>query len=176
MTADYFDALKSKLKVGQAPLLFLDYDGVLHPHDVRMSTAGPRMSPEMASHALFEHAHLLALMLCCHPDVRLVLSTNWVPLFGYEYSVSRLPPALQDRVIGATFDEQRDHAGYLSVNRGHQVVEDARRRRSKKWIAIDDAVENWPAAYKSRLVASHPVRGLGDAQVRASLGRALEAV
>lgn len=176
MTADCFDALKSKLKVEQAPLLFLDYDGVLHPHDVRMSTAGPRMSSAMASHALFEHVHLLALMLSRHPDVRLVLSTNWVPLFGFDYAVARLPPALQDRVIGATFDEKRDHAGYLSVARGHQVVQDAKRRKAKRWIGIDDAVENWPASHMSRLVASHPVLGLGDAQVRESLELALAAV
>lgn len=103
-------------------------------------------------------------------------STNWVALVGFEYAVARLPPALQDRVIGATFDEKRDHAGKLSVARGHQVVEDAKRRKAKRWIAIDDTVENWPASHRSLLVASHPVLGLSDAQIREPLELALAAV
>ncbi len=126
----------------------------------------------MASHGCLN----ICILLSRHPDGRLVLLTDWVPLFGFEYAVARLPPALQERVIGSTFDEKRDHAGYLAVASGHQVVRDAKRRKAKRWIAIDDEVENWPAAHRSILVASHPVLGLGKAGVRSSLEAALTAL
>jgi hypothetical protein len=88
------------------PLLYLDFDGVLHPADVWWnSRLGPHIrSPE--GHTIFEHSHLLAEALRAVPDVRIVLSTSWVWRYGLAKTTKDLPPELRSRVIGATWNPQ----------------------------------------------------------------------
>jgi ABC transporter transmembrane region/HAD domain in Swiss Army Knife RNA repair proteins len=95
-------------------VLYLDFDGVLHPEDVRMDR---KRRPYVASppgHELFEHAALLHKLLAPHPDIRIVLSTSWVHVYGSVSKVAkRLPPALGARVIGATYHSEMDRAPRL---------------------------------------------------------------
>ena len=56
------------------PILFLDYDGVLHPDDVYLECGRPVLH---ATGQLFMWAPLLEDALADHPDVRIVLSTSW---------------------------------------------------------------------------------------------------
>lgn len=57
-----------------APILYLDYDGVLHTPDVRVAKAEP-MQPRIyekgqpTDRPLFEHASLLVRILEVFPDV-----------------------------------------------------------------------------------------------------------
>lgn len=164
------------LKSHSELLLYLDFDGVLHPADVYLGSKGPELSQNCAGHRLFEHAEALAMMLATRPEICVVLSTSWVPLFGFDFAAASLPSALQRRVIGATFDARRDHAGYLSVARGYQVAADAKRRRAKRWLAIDDMTGDWPVHHVQRLVRSDPLLGIGDASVRSALMAAIESL
>lgn len=156
-----------------APTMFLDFDGVLHPADVLWRE---RQWPALAehlqtTHMLFEHAGLLADLLQPHPQIRLVLSTAWVRLYGYEATASRLPKALQERLVGATFDPDRDSTQFTSVARGYQVLADAKRRGLKKWVALDDDGRNWPRGHTRRLIATDPVLGLAAPAVIDALER-----
>jgi hypothetical protein len=75
-------------------VLYLDFDGVLHPEDVWRR---PGWGPYVASppgHQLFEHADLLVELLAPYPDLRIVLSTSWVRVLN---SVTKV--ALLARVV-----------------------------------------------------------------------------
>ena len=69
------------------PILYLDYDGVLHPADVRVNKSDP-LRPRIyhkgqpTDRPLFEHAPLLARILDKFPDVRILLATSWVRQLG----------------------------------------------------------------------------------------------
>lgn len=153
----------------RAPLLYLDFDGVLHHEDVRVyrgrgivCSGGP----------LFEHLPVLVELLAGHPGVRIVLSTSWVRMRSYSFARRQLGP-LVGRVVGATFHSHMRKDEFVQLSRGMQVWADVVQRGAQHWVAIDDEVFGWPAWCRDRLVASDPVRGLGMPQVRDALAAAL---
>ena len=160
------------------PLLYLDFDGVLHPEDVhRHPRKGIYLAGKYVGHTLFEHAELLADELEPCPDLRIVLSTSWVYVLRYRRALSYLPERLQARVIGATYHSTRmDKGRFLALSRGQQVLGDAARRQATRWLAVDDDAENWPKSHLSHLVQTDPVRGLAAVlpQFRAQLRLMME--
>jgi hypothetical protein len=93
-------------------ILFLDFDGVLHPSEVYRNPDDGRifLDPEFESdgHYLFEHCHYLIKILEEVETVRpveIILSTSWVEqLGGLEPAKAWLPPELQRRVVGAVWN------------------------------------------------------------------------
>lgn len=151
------------------PVLYLDFDGVLHPEDVwRHPRRGTHVrSP--AGHSLFEHNLLLESLLSHAPDVQIVLSTSWVRVFSFSRAVRQLAVEVQARVIGATFHSEMHMDAFAARPRWEQILLDVRRRQPCDWIAVDDDTEGWPDEHRQRLVASDPVRGIGHPDVRAQL-------
>lgn len=167
-------------------VLYLDFDGVLHPADVvrhaRRDNPGgvARALPReialgrsaRADHALFEHAALLEQALAPYPDVRIVLSTSWVPTLGFDQARQFLPAALSARVIGATWHSQMNgdwplsmrRERFMQVPRGVQVLCDVGRRQPSAWLAVDDDPLGWGSSLP-HLVATHHVHGLGRTDV-----------
>ena len=80
-------------------ILFLDFDGVLHPDAVYLSRQGPTLKSEGT---LFMWAPILANLLDDFPIISLVLSTSWVRHLGYKRALGYLPIELRERVIGVT--------------------------------------------------------------------------
>lgn len=81
-------------------ILFLDFDGVLHPGEVYLRNGTPALDEQGE---LFMWAPILEEILADFPAVRVVLSTTWVVHLGFERARKRLPATLQRRVIGATW-------------------------------------------------------------------------
>ncbi len=103
-------------------MLYLDFDGVLHPENVYMRRGrGPYIeSPE--GHALFEHNELLERVLMPYPDVKIVLSTSWIRVYKSVTRVARrLTPDLRARVVGATFHSLMDAVEFGAAPRGMQI-------------------------------------------------------
>ncbi len=123
-------------------ILFLDFDGVLHP------TRGD-VAP-------FEYAPLLVAALEPYPDVRIVLSTSWVEVFGLEESRAFLPEELRRRVMGATYYEEWP----ARLTRYGQIVHYVRRHLLTRWLALDDDDQGWPAEHRQRLVRTSGLLGL----------------
>ncbi|MGF6853981.1 HAD domain-containing protein [Paraburkholderia sp. CI3] len=102
----------------------------------------PGTGPSVASppgHALFEHAALPARCLEPHPALRIVLSTSRVRVFRSVRKVARrLPLALRQRVVRATFHGRMDPVWFRSVPWGVQVWGDVCRRQPAAWLALDD--------------------------------------
>jgi hypothetical protein len=65
---------------GAGMILFLDYDGVLHPEQVYLVDGRPKFRGEGT---LFMWAPILIKALSPFPKVKIVLSTSWVRLRGF---------------------------------------------------------------------------------------------
>lgn len=150
-------------------VLYLDFDGVVHDGEVYwhvkrgiyMKTPGRR---------LFEWMAILEELLAPYPDVKIVLSTSWVRVRNFNFARSMLSPALQARVIGATFHKREMRKDVFELlSRGAQVVQDAGRRQPKHWFALDDDVEDWPKAFLGNLVATVSSKGVSDPDVQAAI-------
>lgn len=155
-----------------APVLYLDYDGVLHPADVRVSPEEPRR-PQVyfrgvpTARPLFEHLPLLEALLEPFPDLRIILSTSWVREFGYAFALEQLTPGLQARVIGATL--------YPAPARFFCIQIDAEERGVARWLAVDDDLNMWPEAEMHRVVApTDRMLGLAQPGVAEQLSAALK--
>ena len=100
-----------------------------------------------------------------------MLSTSWVRIKRFSYSVDRLPAELRQRVVGATWhsrfkldDELVDWWIHRST-RYEQITRDVRRRRPSHWLALDDDAEGWPDSASAHLVRCDSSLGLGESSV-----------
>ncbi len=157
-------------------VLYLDFDGVLHPD---AAYRGPKRTVRMQHGQLFEWAPYLEQVIAPYPTLRIVLSTSWVRVLGYDRARSALPPPLRHRVIGAIYHsrihgptrELRD--SWSQLPRGMQIAQDVVRRRPGSWLAVDDAVDEFASVHHERLVPCRSDRGLGDAHVQELLSSLL---
>lgn len=158
-------------------VLYLDYDGVLHPQDVYWYRARGIVL-KTPGHALFEHCALLESLLEPYPELKLVLSTSWVRAKDFNFALAQLTPSLQSRVIGATYHSamKREYGlsglsngalhGYFSqLTRYQQVQGDLKRRCPHTWLAVDDDTKGWPSGETVNLVAPYSDAGLAQDDV-----------
>lgn len=156
-------------------ILFLDYDGVLHPDSALLMRGGPVLRGDGE---LFMWVDLLVAALANHPKVQIVLSTSWVRILGFRRARDYLPESLRERVIGGTFhsamkriDEGQWAAYYSnrtwwdSATRYQQILRWAMIAGTENWLAIDDDVEGWPEANRGQLVQTDPDTGLAGSGV-----------
>ena len=155
-------------------ILYLDYDGILHPADVRVTREEPLrpqvyVRGEPTDQPMFLYASLLELILAPYPDLKIILATSWVRAFGYEYALGQLSPALQSRVIGA--------ATFPAPTRFDSIDIDAQERGLTRWLALDDDMRGWPDARRHQVVApTSPVLGLAQQGIGAELAQRLAAL
>jgi len=152
------------------PILYLDFDGVLHPADVRVLPADrhPRVyvRGQPTDRPLFEHLPLLEQLLKPYPKLRIILATSWVREFGYEVALEQLTPSLRERVIGATL--------YPAPARYYCIQIDVEERGVRRWLALDDDLNCWPETEMSRVVApTDRLLGLAQPGVAEQLAKAL---
>ena len=139
-------------------ILYLDFDGVLHPREVFVVNGEPELrwplAPELQ---LFCWADILDTVLDEHDPagrVGIVLSTSWGHHFGQQEAASYLPEGLRNRVVGRTIE--------LKAPRGWEIAIHAEEKGIIDWIALDDDVFMWPEEYQHRLVDCDPSLGLSN--------------
>lgn len=140
-------------------VLYLDFDGVLHHAD--------------APHILFQHTPLLEMLLAPYPNIKIILSTSWVRVYGCTKAANQLSPSLHARVIGATFHSAMDEHQFAQAPRGMQVWGDVLRRHPKDWIALDDDDLGWPKWCRDKYVKTNAHDGISDPLVFAEIARKL---
>ena len=153
-------------------VLYLDFDGVLHPDAVFWSRKrGPYLDRPMLrfGHKLFEHCALLEELLEPYPSVRIVLSTSWVKVYDYSGARKRLSAGLKARCIGATWHSAMDATAFERLERGEQVMCDVRRRRPSAWIALGDKRLGWEQADSACVVFTVEVQGISAPEVHDQL-------
>ena len=159
-------------------LLYLDYDGVLHHENVLWHPRRGAYLQAPDRYVLFQHSALLEEVLAPYPQVGIILSTSWVRTYGFSRTAKRLPQALRERTIGATFHSELRHLedAFASMPRGLQILRDVQRRLPRDWLAIDDDVINWPAEHLHKVVQCDPYEGLSAPTVLTELKRKLAAM
>ncbi len=158
-------------------ILFLDFDGVLHPDAVYL-----RLNGEIELRApgeLFMWAPQLIDALAEHRDIRIVLSTSWARNLGFHAARKALPAELRQRVIGATWHSAMgrgwpDYIPWDDQTRFEQIAAWlARRPGQSSWLAIDDDAQGWPDYLRERLVQTDAMRGLSAPEALAELNEKL---
>ena len=154
-------------------ILFLDFDGVLHPARAVMGQHGPELDGDGS---LFMWAEPLAELLAERPHVQIVLSTSWARHLPFEQVRDFLPVALRRRVVGSTwhriqsdpdFSRGLPFSYWQDASRYQQVKRWANAHRLRRWVAVDDDAKGWDEP--ERLVQTNPETGLSDLAVVARL-------
>lgn len=154
-------------------ILFLDFDGVLHPARAYFGQHVPEFDGEGS---LFMWAEPLAELLAGYPHVQIVLSTSWVRHVPFEQVRDFLPVRLRRRVTGSTwhsilhdpaYSQNLPMAYWHDSSHYQQVRRWIRLHRLRKWVALDDDADGWDEP--ARLVQTHPETGLSDPAVVARL-------
>jgi len=158
-------------------ILFLDFDGVLHPDAAYLEKGRPVLRAEGE---FFMWAPYLVEALAEHPDVKIVLSTSWARSIGFSRAKGYLPEDLRKRVIGATWHSgmgKSEFGGWShaastwwdDASRYQQICRYVERARLDDWIAIDDDDEGWAKSAGHRLIRTDPDKGIADPEALALL-------
>ncbi|MEX3981863.1 HAD domain-containing protein [Paraburkholderia sp. EG287A] len=152
---------------GGGYLLYLDYDGVLHPESVYFYHRRGPVLVNAPGHRMFEHVDLLEQELKPYPSLKIVLSTSWVRRYhGSLARVARhLTPGLRKRIIGATYHSRMDEHEFAEAPRGVQIWADVVRRRPTSWLALDDDYVRWPMWCRDKLVLTDETLGISAPHV-----------
>lgn len=149
-------------------ILFLDYDGVLHPPQTVMGEHGPAL---VGDGDLFMWVDNLTPLLAAYPHVQLVLSSSWARHLPFEQVRDFLPVALRRRVVGSTwhriqtdpaFSQGLPYSYWQDATRYQQVRRWVTLHRLRRWAAIDDDADGWADADRTRLVHTRADSGLSD--------------
>jgi len=164
-------------------VLFLDYDGVLHPNNVYLERRRPVLRTD--GELFMWSAHLIEA-LESYPHIKIVLSTSWARVFGFERARNALAEPLRARVIGATWHSRMGKCRYsgmrLPINwwdeasRFEQILRYVERARLEHWVAVDDQGESWSPSYRDHLIVTDPGRGIADPQALSQLHARLAAL
>jgi hypothetical protein len=144
-------------------ILFLDFDGVLHPSAAYKTKGGLLL--KATDHALFEHEDLLRSVMRVRPEVRIVLSTSWVVLHGFSDTREFLHEDIQKIVKGSTWHSSMNRNQWDAMSRYEQIALYVARHNLKDWVAIDDDIVGWPDEQQHHLVATDGWSGLGEQRV-----------
>ena len=130
----------------QSPLLFLDFDGVLHP-------AGCPSSER------FMHVPRFEQVMRDHPDVRIDISSSWQEAYSIRQLQALFSASIATRVIGGTHGADPKHE---AENRHAQILKFlAQFGRTAAWLGLDDTAEEFPPTCP-QLVLCDSARGLDD--------------
>lgn len=168
-------------------IVFLDFDGVLHPDAVFKPARKP--IELRAPGQLMMHGPILEEIIVPF-DVEIVLSTSWVRSLGYKKTLQRMPKALAERVVGATWHtEMVDKTIYPyssgrhvadpfnHLSRFQQIHQHVVRNNVEKRVAIDDlhsGSELWSEDFAQHLVKTDSEKGLGCVEKQHELRQKLE--
>jgi hypothetical protein len=143
------------------PVLFLDFDGVLHAHDEPALDQNFHLIPNAN---LFMWRPVLEQMLEPFPDVRIVVSSDWRRWFDDAALMELLGP-LGQRFAGVVEGD--------GPTRAVEILTEVRRRAFAHWLALDDhpsvveaAKEDW------RFIACAGLTGVASTDVQMALRQA----
>lgn len=158
---------------GQLMVCYCDFDGVTHDDAAYASLQGG-IHIRTPGRTLFEWVPILEELLALYPDVKIVLSTSWVRVKGFEFAKRQLPTGLQSRVIGATFNNRETQKfDFDNMSRGMQVCADVGRRQPTRWFAIDNDDQGWPAWCRDHLIKTNDRLGLSEPGVQDQIRKML---
>lgn len=141
-------------------VLFLDFDGVLHPE-----YEGRAVPPEVA----FCHLARFEALMADYPLVRIVISSTWRAQFDIDNLRGRFAREVASRIIGITPIRRVSDGKLQSVQldglggRESEIVDWLNRHgyMNSHWIALDDAIGDF-RRYPDHVVACKNYVGFDD--------------
>lgn len=131
-------------------ILFLDFDGVLHPY------------PPTRSDPLWCRSNLLIDWLDTRPDIEVVVSSTWRLTRDLQQIRELLPQRLAANVIGCTGLVQEElYARQLECEQWMR----ANREPWIHWVALDDSIWNF-RPFEKRLVTCNRSTGIDESVVK----------
>lgn len=171
-------------------VVFLDFDGVLHPDAVYRYSKKPLELRAVGT--LMMHAPSLEAILDeidPHRHIRIILSSSWVRFLGFSKTVKKMPHGLRHRVDGATWHSgmtksdgqpySRPKDPFDGMPRWQQIQWYVNRHAVRRWIAIDDlhsGGEAWPDNLRDHLILTDADKGIGCQNIQAELKMKLKAL
>ena len=95
-------------------ILFLDFDGVLHPEYDRQAAPAD---------VAFCHLPRFEAVMCDHPEVEIVISSTWREQFPLDDLRARFSPDIAARIVGATPITPRIDGKYLPARREGEILD-----------------------------------------------------
>lgn len=140
-------------------ILFLDFDGVLHPE-------GEGHLPSDGTDFCF--LPRLEALLREFPHVRIVISSMWRERLSHDELRALFAPDIAARIVGATPPPRRDVAGYAHARREGEICEwlAANGGVEQPWVALDDAEWQFDR-HLTRLVVCGSFTGFDDQAAQA---------
>jgi hypothetical protein len=148
----------TQTRLAEYSVLYLDFDGVLHPGGAQRSRSGCIELIGEGSPLMFA-AHLEELLVD-HPQVKIVLTTSWVRALGLKGAKQKLPPGLRERVVGSVYQHAK-RTTYVNQRFG-LIIQHVAKHGIKRWVALEDTHFDWPEEFLQNLVALQNSVGLGD--------------
>jgi hypothetical protein len=129
-------------------VIFLDFDGILHPAGGPSGTVLP-----------FEWLPILTRLLAPWPDVNLAVHSTWRYLYKHD-ELRELLGSLGPRFIGAAPRGPRAESilWFLQLN---PVID--------SYLVLDDAPAEFPADFPGNLVVCEPLLGISAPEVQARI-------
>ncbi len=134
-------------------ILFLDFDGVLHPYAQGMETEK------------FTRLPLLEEMLRADNDVHIVVTSTWREAYSLDALRNRFSPDLRERIIGRTPSLEEYHSDFMRAEEIEAWL--AGVEHGDTWAAVDDDPQNFPPRMKPRVVFTESAVGLTDGNIAA---------
>ncbi|WP_233451600.1 HAD domain-containing protein [Paraburkholderia caribensis] len=160
------DVFDEKVERTMCPIdkavVFLDFDGVLHPVGVPAVDEDFRL---IENPDLFVWRPILERLLARYPTVGIIVSSDWRRLFDDATLIGLLGP-LAVRFVGVV--------ECYGSSRSEEILAEVRRRGLKEWVALDDHSSVVAAqATDTRFVACEPATGVSSVHVQRTLSARL---
>ncbi|MEX3982562.1 HAD domain-containing protein [Paraburkholderia sp. EG287A] len=163
--ADVAASTPPEIAAMRHPVLFLDFDGVLHAYDELALDDGFRL---IENPNLFMWCPVLEQILAPFPDVRIVISSDWRRLFDDAALIELLGP------LGARFAGVVEEYG---PTRAAEILAEVQRRSITRWLALDDHPSVVDAAREDpRFIVCSGRTGVASTDVQQALRQALKAL
>lgn len=169
LTGIHYDAFEDKVDrtMGHSDraVIFLDFDGVLHPVGVPAVDEKFRL---IENPDLFVWRPILERLLAPYPMVGIIVSSDWRRLFD-DATLIRLLGPFATRFVGVVESYR--------TSRSEEILAEVKLRGLNRWVALDDHPSvNAAQARDPRFIACGPATGLGAVDVQRTLGARLAAL
>ena len=152
-------------------ILFLDFDGTLHPLWREVSGARERVVQAYGGPWLTEMVSLAEILEPYAGKMEIVIASLWAKRLPISELRALFPSQLQGIVRDAVWTPH--DPGPTGVETKFEAIQSWLRRSGcgSEWLALDDDARDWPLEFRHRLV--HAVGTLANVEVRVELARRL---
>ncbi|MEG0936415.1 HAD domain-containing protein [Comamonas sp.] len=147
------------LQPHQTRVVFLDFDGVLHPPKA-IAGAQPPLTPAQIQQGwsgTFVHLHVLQKLLEGHPEIAVLVSSSWRSYLNAEELKELLNP-ISPWFAGAVRKGNRDEA----------IKEWLEQHSIQDYVILDDVAKFFPGVWP-RLILCNSALGISDPAVQQKL-------